>query len=294
MGKQTLRYLAGQTVFLGPALLAFSFIVAIPLVMGLYYSFTDWNGVSREIRWVGLSNYVFVLLQDNQFAASFLFTGKLSFAIVVLANLLGFGFAYVLSHSLRTRLVLRAAFFLPNVLGGLLLGFIWNFIFTKGFVSIGQLTGWSFFKLSWLGTEATSFWALVIVSVWQQTGYLMVIYIAGLTGIPKELREAAVLDGAGKWKELRFIILPLVIPTLTVCVCLTLVWSFRIYDLNFSLTGGGPFQSTESVTMNIFTDAFTDNNYGLGSAKAMIFFVSVALISLIQVLLAKKAEDAFT
>ncbi len=179
---------------------------------------------------------------------------------------------------------------MPNVIGGLLLGFIWQFIFVKGFATIGELTQLAFFQLPWLGDAPTAFWGLIIVSVWQTAGYLMVIYIAGLSNVPRELTEAAYIDGATRFQTLRHITLPMIMPAVTVCLFLTISWAFKMYDLNVSLTQGGPFNSTQSVALNIYEEAFRNNRYGLGTAKALIFFVVVALITLVQVSITKKRE----
>ncbi|WP_240413925.1 carbohydrate ABC transporter permease [Paenibacillus periandrae] len=279
-----------QTVFLSPAVLFYTIIIMLPFFLGVYYSFTDWNGVAHSIRWVGLSNYQTVLTKDTNFIHSFWFTARFTFVAVILTNLLGFALAYFLSKSLKTRNLLRTVYFIPNVLGGLLLGFIWQFIFVQGFAAIGKLTNLGFFNLPWLGTEDTAFWALIIVFVWHGAGYIMVIYIAGLTNVPKDLIEAATIDGANSAQILRSIIIPLIMPVITICLFLTIAWAFKMFDLNFSLTKGGPYNSSESVAMNIYTEAFVNNRYGLGTAKALIFFMAVSIITAIQVSMTKKRE----
>lgn len=278
-----------QTFFLGPALLFYAVVILLPFGFGIYYSMTSWNGVSGNIVWVGLRNYATVL-QDAEFGQSFWFTIRFTLTVVALSNVIGFALAYMLSKPLKSRNMLRTVFFMPNVLGGLILGFIWQFIFVQGFSFFGKMTNLSFFNLPWLGTEATAYWALVIVSVWQGAGYLMVIYIAGLANVPHDQIEAAAIDGAGSWNILRHIIVPLIMPTLTVCLFITISWTFKMFDLNFSLTSGGPYKSTESVAMNIFAEAFQNNRYGLGTAKALIFFIAVTMITSIQVYLTKKRE----
>ncbi|MBR2570234.1 MAG: sugar ABC transporter permease, partial [Paenibacillus sp.] len=272
-----------QLVFAGPATLFFILIIVIPFLLGLYYSFTNWNGVSGEVSWVGLSNYQQIFTSDDAFRTSFWFTAKFTVLGVLLTNVLGFFLAYLLTKPLKTRNILRTIFFMPNVIGGLLLGFIWQFIFVRGFTAIGDYTGWSFFTLPWLGTENTAFWAIVIVFVWQTAGYLMVIYISSLNNVPKDMIEAAEIDGANRFQMLRSIIIPLIMPAATICLFLAISWSFKMFDLNLSLTKGGPFGSTESVAMNIYNVAFSKNRYGLGTAKAIIFFLIVAIITSLQV-----------
>jgi raffinose/stachyose/melibiose transport system permease protein len=202
----------------------------------------------------------------------------------------GFGLALLVTKMLKSRNILRTIFFMPNLIGGLILGFIWQFIFIKGFASIGQITGLSLFELPWLGDANTAFWGIVIVSVWQGAGYIMIIYVAALQNVPQELIEAAKIDGANRLKILRHITLPMVAPAITICLFVTISASFKIFDVNLSLTNGGPFKSSEMLALNIYTEAFVNNRYGIGEAKALIFFLVVAVITIIQVMITKKRE----
>lgn len=258
--------------------------------MGVYYSFTSWNGVSSAVEWVGLENYFKIFKNDPAFVNSFLFTTKFMFAAVIISNLIGFGLALLLNAALKSRNLLRTVFFIPNVIGGLLLGFIWQFIFVKGFASLGSMTNLSLFKLPWLGDETTAFWGIVIVFAWQISGYMMVIYIAALQGLDHNLLEAARIDGASNWTLLTKIIIPLILPAFTICIFLTISMAFKIFDINISLTNGGPFNSTQSVAINIYQEAFQYNRYGLGTAKSILFFLVVAIFTTIQVLATKKRE----
>jgi raffinose/stachyose/melibiose transport system permease protein len=279
-----------QSVFVGPAILFFALIVITPFLLSIYYSFTEWNGVTSDMKWIGLDNFKNIITADEDFHKSFWFTTRFTVTKVILANLVGFLLALLLTQKLKSRNVLRTVFFLPNVIGGLLLGFIWQFIFVKGFATIGELTNIAFFQLPWLGDAPTAFWGLIIVSVWQTSGYLMVIYIAALGNVPKDITEASYIDGASRLQALRHITLPLIMPAVTVCLFLTISWAFKMYDLNVSLTKGGPFNSTESVALNIYEEAFRNNRYGLGTAKAVVFFIVVAAISSLQVWLTKRKE----
>ncbi|MCM3784751.1 sugar ABC transporter permease [Neobacillus mesonae] len=279
-----------QLVFVGPSFIFFLLIIVAPFLLGMYYSFTNWNGAASTPTWAGLSNFQKIFTDDPAFLESFTFTAWFTLAGVLLTNVLGFFLAYFLTRPLKTKNVLRTIFFMPNVIGGLLLGFIWQFIFVRGFASVGEVTGWSFFNLPWLGDEITAFWAIVIVFVWQTAGYLMVIYISSLNNIPPEVIEAAQIDGASKGQILRSVIVPLIMPGVTVCLFLAISWSFKMFDLNLSLTKGGPFRSTESVALNIYNEAFVNGRYGLGTAKALIFFIIVAVITFIQVRLTKSKE----
>lgn len=281
---------AQQLVFVGPALVFFIIIVVLPFLMGMYYSFTSWNGVSGQAPWVGFDNFKTIFANDQDFWRSFWFTVRFTVAGVIITNLVGFLLAFLLTRPLKLRNILRTVFFMPNVIGGLLLGFIWQFIFVKGFAAVGSITHLPFFQLPWLGDETTGFWGIIIVFTWQAAGYLMVIYIAALTNVPKELIEAAHIDGAGVGQMLRNVILPLIMPAVTVCLFLAISWSFKMFDLNLSLTKGGPFRSTESLALNIYNEAFQNNRYGLGTAKALLFFVVVAIVTSIQVRITKSKE----
>lgn len=288
--KKKLKDAGLFTLFVGPVLLAFTIIVLIPFFTGIYYAFTDWNGVTGAIKWVGLDNFKYLFTEDKQFQKSFILTTKYTVVAIILTNMIGFGLALLVTKMLKTRNILRTVFFMPNLIGGLLLGFIWQFIFVKGFASIGQLTGIPLFKLAWLGDANTAFWGIVIVSVWQGAGYIMIIYIAALQNVPQELIEAAKIDGANRWQILRHITMPLVAPAVTICLFLTTASSFKVFDANLSLTNGGPFKSTEMLALNIYTEAFVNNRYGIGEAKALIFFLIVAAITVIQVMYSKKKE----
>ncbi|OBZ10062.1 MULTISPECIES: carbohydrate ABC transporter permease [Bacillales] len=290
MGSKRMSGWWPQLVFVGPVTVFFLLIMIIPFLLGMYYSFTDWNGVAGTVNWVGFDNFKQIFTNDADFWSSFWFTIRFTVVGVILTNLVGFFLAYLLTKKLKSRNVLRTIFFMPNVIGGLLLGFIWQFIFVKGFSTVGDMTGWSFFNLPWLGDETTGFWGITMVFVWQSAGYLMVVYIASLTNVSKEVLEAAEIDGATRLQVLRSIILPLIMPAVTVCLFLAISWSFKMFDLNLSLTKGGPFKSTESVALNIYAEAFQNNRYGLGTAKSLIFFIVVAVITLIQVRVTKSKE----
>ncbi|WHZ03928.1 sugar ABC transporter permease [Neobacillus sp. YX16] len=278
------------TLFVGPVLLAFTLIVLIPFFTGIYYAFTDWNGITGTVKWVGLDNFKYLFSEDKQFQQSFMLTTKYTVVSIILTNVIGFGLAILVAQRLKTRNLLRTVFFMPNLIGGLILGFIWQFIFVKGFASIGELTGIPLFELAWLGDANTAFWGIVIVSLWQGAGYIMIIYIAALQNVPQELIEAARIDGANRFQILRHITMPLVAPAVTICLFLTTASSFKVFDANLSLTNGGPFKSTEMLALNIYTEAFVNNRYGIGEAKALIFFIVVAAITVLQVTISKKRE----
>lgn len=280
-----------QMVFLGPCLLFFLTIVVTPFILGFYYSSTDWNGLDLDKAvWTGSANWKRIFLNDDKFWDSLYFTLRFTAVSVVGANVLGLLLAFILMTALKTKKILRTVFFMPNVIGGILLGYIWQFIFTKGFNTIGDLTGISFFNLPWLGTPSTGFWGLVIVFIWQTAGYMMVIYIAALAGIPKDLIEAAKIDGARAPQLFKSVYVPLIMPAITICLFLTTSNAFKMFDLNLSLTKGGPGTSTQSLAYNIYSEALINNRYGLGTAKALLFFFAVSVITITQVWITKRKE----
>ncbi|OJF92766.1 carbohydrate ABC transporter permease [Alkalibacterium sp. 20] len=274
-------------LFITPVLLSLSLVVIVPVFMGLFYSFTDWNGLNFN-NIIGFEHYR-RLLEDEQFRNSLWFTFRFTFVSVIILNFVGLGLAVLVTSKLRSRNILRTVFFMPNLIGGLILGFIWQFIFIRVFSAVGDFTGFEGL-LGWLSTPETGFWGLIILTVWQQAGYIMIIYIAYLQGIPKELIESANIDGATSFQKFRHVIFPLIAPGFTVSMFLTLSSSFKIYDQNLSLTGGGPYNSTQMVAMNIVDTAFSSNQMAYGQSKAVIFFIIVAIFSLSQVYYSKKRE----
>lgn len=274
-------------LFLAPVLIALFLVVVVPMLLGVYYSFTSWNGIVTG-DFVGLQNYI-DLFKDERFMDALWFTTKFSVVSVILINVIGLSLALLVTSYLKTSKLLRTIFFMPNLIGGLILGFIWQFIFIKVFAGVGEMIGMESLQ-GWLSTTETGFWGLVILMSWQMAGYIMVIYIAYLEGMPKELLEASEIDGASTVQRFRYIVFPLVAPGFTVSMFLTLSNAFKLYDQNLSLTGGGPFNSTEMVAMEIFKTAFTQNDFAFAQAKAVVFFIIVAIIALLQVYFNKRKE----
>ena len=261
----------------------------VPFFLSIGYAFTDWNGISGVVTFNGVQNFI-RLLGDTQFWYSLRFTLAQCLVAVISANLFGFFLAYFLVKPLKARGLLRAGFYLPNVIGGLVLGFIWQFIFLKVFPAIGEVTGIGFFKLMWLGTPATAFWGLCIVQAWSFVGYYMLLYIAGFTALPSDCLESARVDGANARQTLFRIIVPLMRNTFTRCLFLSIVNSFKIYTVNMALTDGGPWGSSEGIAMNIYKTAFTENSMGYGSAKSLVFTTFVILFTALQLYLTSKGE----
>ena len=274
--------------FVGPSLFAFSLVIIIPLILGIYYSFTDWNGISSTINWVGFENYI-EAFSDTGFKQSFIFTAKFTVVAVLVINAIGFSLALLVTRESRISNLLRTIFFMPNLIGGLILGFIWQFIFVNVFNGLGGVLGQTWL-MGWLSNETTGFWGMVIIVAWQMAGYVMVIYVAGLQNVPPELNEAAKIDGANVLQRVRLITFPMIRPAFTVSLFLTLSNSFKLFDQNLALTNGGPGNATQMLALNIYQTAFSYNKMSLAQAKAVIFFVLVAIITLVQVYVTKKGE----
>lgn len=278
-----------RLLFTGPTLFAFVTVMIIPFLFGIYLTFTNWDGISTAHSYVAFKNYASVFA-DKEFWKSFFLTLRYVFISVILINVVAFFLAYILTSGLKGQSFFRAGFFVPNLVGGIVLGFVWQFIFSNVLVYIGQKMNISLLKASWLASPDTALWTLIIVTVWQYAGYMMVIYVAGLMNVPKDILEAASIDGASGWTKLRSMILPLIVPSFIVCIFLSLQRGFMVYDLNLSLTKGGPFKSTELVSMHVYEKAFLSRDYGVGQAEAFVLFLLVAAVTLLQVYFSKKME----
>ncbi len=276
-------------MFALPGLFCFLAVVIVPFLYGVYLTMTDWNGVSQVKNFVGLRNFGAVV-KDVQFWRSLVLTFKYVIFVVVIVNVMAFGIAYLLTRGMKGQNFFRAGFFTPNLIGGIVLGYIWQFVFSRVFVSIGDTTGWGFFEASWLSDPAKAFAALVMVSVWQLSGYMILIYVAGFMGLSEDVMEAAGIDGASGWVKMRHIIMPLMMSSVTICLFLTLSRAFMVYDVNLSLTAGAPYGTTEMAAMHVYEKAFTSRQFGTGQAEALVLFLITACISGIQVYLTKKKE----
>lgn len=284
-GRKAFLYLT----FAGPAMVFFALMVIIPLFYGVYLTFTDWNGISSTINLVGLKNYADALA-DTAFWNALFQTVGYSLISVITINLVAFMLAWLLTSGVKAQNFLRAGFFTPNLIGGLILGFIWQFLFSRVIVNLHQFFPVALFEKSWLSTPSTAFAAMIIVTTWQYSGYMLLIYISGFVGVPTDLIEAARIDGATEGIITRKIRLPLMVPSIVVCLFLSITRTFKVYDLNLSLTGGGPYDSTKMAAMHIFAKAFEEQRYGVGQAEALVLFVVIAVIALTQTYLGKKRE----
>lgn len=284
--------LKASLLFLMPAFIVFALVVIIPFFGSVYYSLTDWNGISKSPNFVGLGNYIRILSGRTGFTQSVLFTVKLSAAVVLISNMLGILLALLLTSGfVRHSNFFRSLFYVPNTIGGVILGFIWQFIFLLGFPMIGNAIGSAFLSQQWLGTEGGAFLALLIVNVWKSTGYIMIIMIAAFTGVDQSLIDSAKIDGAGFWSIFFQIKLPLCIPYISVCLFWSISSAFKMFELNYALTEGGPYGSTVSMALNIYNNAFVNNKYGIATAESIIFLLIVMVVTFLQLRITRKAEE---
>lgn len=277
MEKSIKRYFP---VFLGPTFLAFLIGFIVPFLMGIYLSFCDFRTVT-DAKFNGVQNYVRAF-QDGEFAHAFLFTALFTVTTLILINVIAFAVALVLTREIRGTNLFRTVFFMPNLIGGIVLGYVWQLIF-NGILSRYDLA----LKIS----AKYGFWGLVILICWQQIGYMMIIYIAGLQSIPGDLNEAAEIDGANGWQRLWNVTIPNMMPSITICTFLTLTNGFKLFDQNLSLTAGEPMKQTEMLALNIFNTFYGRVGYqGVGQAKAVIFFILVVSLGLIQLNMTRSKE----
>jgi len=276
-------------LFAGPTLFIFSAVIVIPFIYGLYLTFTNWSVATGDSTFVGLTNYIEVFT-DKGFLTSFWFTIKYVVACLVFANFFAFFIALALTTKIKGQGLLRTGFFAPNLIGGIVLGYLWQILFSRVLPYLGDQYNWGIFEQSWLGDPDKAFWALVIATVWQLVGYLVIIYMAGFANVPTDVLEAASIDGANYFQSLRKIIIPLAVPSIIICFFLTITRAFLAYDINLSLTGGGPYNSTEMVSYHIVQKAFLSNDFGVGQAEAIVLFLAVAFIAITQTYILKKRE----
>lgn len=286
-----------EGLFLAPTILAFIVVQIIPFIYGIYYSFTDWAGTGAASKMVGLENYI-KIFQDKGFLHSFLITLEFTVLNVVAVNVVAFLISLLVTSEIRGRNVYRAGFFVPNLIGGIVLGSIWQFIFSSILPSVGQALNIAGLSKSLITNPKTVMFTMVTVNTWQYAGYIMLIFVAAIQGIPKSVMEAAEVDGAPYWRRVRSIQIPLMANSFTISLFLTLTNSFKMYDVNVALTNGGPtglwnktiVNSSELLALNIYNTAFKYNKMAQGQAKAVIFFLVLVIFSVIQVSWNKSKE----
>ncbi|MDR3050998.1 MAG: sugar ABC transporter permease [Oscillospiraceae bacterium] len=286
-----------NVLFLFPAVFAFLMVIVVPFFVGIYLSMTNWDGVNPNVIFTGLQNYT-TIFQAPEFLYSFLATTAFTAINVALVNAVAFGLALLVTSRVRGRNVYRAAFFVPNLIGGIVLGYIWQFIFNNVLPAMGRSLGLGFLQTSLIAKANLVVLGISLVNTWQYAGYIMMIYVAGIQAIPASLMEAAETDGANYPTRLVRILMPMMASAFTICLFLTLVNSFKQFDVNVSLTNGGPatifmmkaINSSEFLALNIYNTAFARSKLAQGQAKAVLFFVVLVVVSLIQVWVNKRKE----
>lgn len=284
-------YVKEALIFVVPLMVLYTIFFIVPFFAGTYYSLFNWDGISTTKKFVGLKNYIELFTKDPDYFKSLIFTLKYVVFNVLATNILALALAMVCNSKLKSKKFLRTCFFLPNVISMLVVGYIWRFLFNQGCAALYDLTGWKFFNISWLGGGNVSVFAMVLVAMWQSVGYIMIIYLAGLQMVDTSLIEAAAIDGASKWQKFFHITLPVILPSVTVNMFLVLSQSFRLFDVNLSLTGGGPGRETMGLALDIYTEGFQNNRMGYGAAKAVILFIIVIAIAIIQLNVTKTKDE---
>ena len=270
-------------IFVLPTFLAFVIGFIIPFAQGFYLSFCKFTTVGNTT-FVGITNNT-AAIKDTSFTSSFKFTVLFAIVSILLINVLAFGLALLLTQKLKGTNIFRTIFFMPNLIGGIVLSYVWLMIFNSILQNYSKTI---------VSSEWSAFWGLIAVVCWQQIGYMMIIYIAGIQNIPGELIEAAKIDGANRWQLLKSVILPMLMPTITICTFLTLTNGFKLFDQNLALTGGNPVKMSELLALYIYNTMYGTTGWqGVGQAKAVIFFIIVAIIALAQnkITTSKEVQD---
>ncbi len=298
MSSRTVRKLT-EVLFMVPCLLAFALVIVVPFVYGIIYSFTDWDGVKSlaSAAKVGFANYS-TIFSEAGFQHAFLITVEFTVLNVISVNVVAFLLALLVTSEIKGRNLFRAGFFVPNLIGGIVLGSIWQFIFAQILPNIGTILGWTGLQANLISQPSTVMITMVIVNTWQYAGYIMMIYVASIQGISKSVIEASQVDGAKYSTRIWHIQIPMMASSFTICMFLTLTNSFKMYDVNLALTNGGPaglwngklVQMSELLALNIYNTAFKYSKMAQGQAKAVVFFVVLAIVSVIQVSINKRKE----
>jgi raffinose/stachyose/melibiose transport system permease protein len=278
-------------LFVLPAFIFYLLFLFIPTIGAGVYSFTDWNGLNKTFNFVGFSNYIEAFRDDDAFRHSFIFTLKHTIFVFVIQNVAALGLALLIESRIKSKGFFRTIFFMPNMISLIISSLMFSFIFTNVFPELSKQAIFSVLDQSWIGDPKVSFYSILIVSLWQGIGYMMVIYMAALQGVPKQLKEAAMIDGANAFQRIIHVVLPMIMHAITICSFLTLNGAFKVFDVVYALTQGGPGTSTQVMALNIYEEAFSNNfRFGYANAKAMILFLVVLIITLIQVRILKRKE----
>ena len=289
MERNTFSYkLRHILMFAGPGTILFFCVVIVPFIYGLYLTFTSWDGVSANKPFVGFANYA-AAFSDSAYWIALGRTAIYSIFAVVFINILAFALAYLVTSGVKGQNFFRAGFFVPNLIGGIVLGYVWKFVFNRAYVAIASaITGAP--ATSPLATTGGAMFCLIFVSVWQYAGYMMLIYVAGFMSVSDSLKEAAMIDGCTPSQAMRNVTIPLMRSSFVQCIFLSITRCFVVYDVNLSLTKGEPFNTSVMAAMHVYNTAFTYKNYGMGQAEALILFIVCAIVGVTQVMIGKKGE----
>ena len=269
-----------NVLFTLPAVILVSATIYIPFILSGYYSLTKWNGISKEPEFIGIQNFITIFTdKSSNFLNSILFTTRYTVVFIIFANIFALALAVALTQKFKLANLMRGVFFVPYIMSMTIVGFIWKFIFSQGFAKLFEMTGWDWLNLSWLGNPKLAFYSVAFVGIWQSVGFYIVLYIAGLQAIPKDILEAATVDGASGFRRFFSVTFPMLWPSITTCVFMSLTNSLKVFDIILALTQGGPGKATASVTLEIYREAFQNNNYGLGSAESIVYFVFVLILT---------------
>lgn len=290
MNTKKIKELLIFALFVLPALALVLFASDVPFIMNMYYSVFNWNGISRDMTFVGADNFIKIFTNDRFFWRSVQFTLKYAVFFVIIVNVAALTIAMFLAAERKSSSVARAFYYIPYIISMTAISLLWKFILGPGFTSLYQLTGWEFFNWSWLGSGKLAFIVVVVMTTWQNIGYYIINYITGIIAVPTELLEASKIDGASRMQTAIKIMLPLIMPSISVCTLTSLTFSFKIFDIIMVFTKGGPANSTASVAYNIYSEAFLNNNYGLATAKSVIFVLFVLCVTAIQTRITKGKE----
>ena len=291
MNRNTMSYKVKQfLMFAGPATVLFCAVVIVPFVYGIYLTFTIWDGIAKNKPLVGLANYASAF-SDADYWHALGRTAIYSIFAVILINIVAFLLAYLVTSGVKGQNFFRAGFFIPNLIGGIVLGYVWKFVFNRAFVAIASAISKGSVP-SPLSTPGGAMFCLILVAVWQYAGYMMLIYVAGFMSVSDTLKEAAMIDGCTPAQAMWNVTIPLMRASFVQCIFLSITRCFVVYDVNLSLTNGEPYGSSVMAAMHVYRQAFTYKNYGLGQAEALILFVICAVVGITQVYIGKKGEVA--
>lgn len=286
------RWLSFTLVFILPSLLLYTLFVIAPTLSSVYLAFTSWDGVSTDIRYIGFSNFV-EMWNSTRVHNALKNTLLIAVSLVVLENIAAIALAVMVDQVRWCRNLFRSVFYFPVLISGIVMGFVWTIILNYNFGVLNRLmdlVGLGDYIVDWLGNPKYALLSIILSSVWKSAGYYMIIYLAGLQGIPQELNEAAAIDGAGRWKQFRHITFPLLAGALTVCMMLSMIGSLKLFDQIAVMTDGGPGFATETLTYIVYKVGFGELRQGYGTALALVLFLLILIVSIFQIKVLRKRE----